>query len=90
MLDHDNNADTEWWNSEKGQSAYIDFTKKEAADWYAARLTKLKNDAGIDSFKFDAGETSWLPKVVYKLNILHIQSDKLISYLISFSPRIRN
>lgn len=63
MLDHDNNSDTEWWNSEKGQSAYIDFTKKEAADWYVARLDKLKNDAGIDSFKFDAGETSWLPKV---------------------------
>lgn len=70
MQDHNNNTDTEWWNSEKGQSAYIDFTKKEAADWYVTRLAKLKIDAGIDSFKFDAGETSWLPKV-YKLYDAH-------------------
>lgn len=70
VLDHDNNSDTEWWNSEKRQSAYIDFTKSAAADWYVARLNKLKNEAGIDSFKFDAGETSWLPKV-HKLHIEH-------------------
>lgn len=63
MLNHVNNADTEWWNSEKGQSAHIDFTKKEASDWFVSRLANLKNLAGIDSFKFDAGETSWLPDV---------------------------
>lgn len=31
-------------------------------DRYTARLTALQESAGIDSFKFDAGETGWLPE----------------------------
>ncbi|XP_059620860.1 myogenesis-regulating glycosidase [Phlebotomus argentipes] len=61
VLDHNNKADTEWWNSGKGEAAYIDFTNPEAAAWFKQRLQELQQETGIDSFKFDAGETSWQP-----------------------------
>ena len=40
----------------------IDFTNQKAVDWWIGRLKKLQ-ELGIDSFKFDAGEGSWLPQV---------------------------
>lgn len=61
VRDHQNNTDTQWWNSKANESAYVDFTNPEAAKWFSDRLHKLLNESGIDSFKFDAGETSWTP-----------------------------
>lgn len=62
VLNHDGNPDVSWWNSGGSLSAaHIDFTKTEAAEWYAARLRHLQTTSGVDSFKFDAGETSWAP-----------------------------
>uniref|UniRef100_A0A336MDN0 CSON014090 protein n=1 Tax=Culicoides sonorensis TaxID=179676 RepID=A0A336MDN0_CULSO len=61
VFDHKNNPDTKWWNSDENQAAYIDFTKEEASKWFIDRLHKLKDEYGFDSFKFDAGETSWAP-----------------------------
>ncbi|XP_037945974.1 myogenesis-regulating glycosidase [Teleopsis dalmanni] len=61
VLDHDGNADTQWWNSIRGDAAYIDFTKPEVQNWFKQRLQRLQTEDGIDSFKFDAGETSWVP-----------------------------
>ncbi|CAG9790744.1 unnamed protein product [Diatraea saccharalis] len=55
--------ETSWWNDNKTTTAYIDFTKPEARNWYIDRLKKLKNETGIDSFVFDAGETSWSPQI---------------------------
>ncbi|CAH1972985.1 unnamed protein product [Acanthoscelides obtectus] len=49
-----------WWNGK--DSHQIDFTKPEAAEWYAARLRKLQKSPGIDAFKFDAGETDYAPQ----------------------------
>ncbi|GAB0098690.1 uncharacterized family 31 glucosidase KIAA1161 [Sergentomyia squamirostris] len=63
VLDHNNISDTEWWNSEKGQAAYIDFTNEKAAEWFSNRLLQLLIDTGIDSYKFDAGESSWQPDI---------------------------
>ncbi|XP_067012525.2 myogenesis-regulating glycosidase [Anabrus simplex] len=60
VLDTTGNAESTWWN---GKGAVIDFTKPEAARWWLHRLTKLQILADIDSFKFDAGETSWLPQL---------------------------
>ncbi len=46
-----------WWN---GEAAHIDFTSNDARNWFVSRLQHIKNTTGIDSFKFDAGELSWL------------------------------
>lgn len=63
VADHKNNTDTVWWNSKPNETAHIDFTKTAAAAWYTQRLRTLQQEAGIDSFKFDAGESSWTPPV---------------------------
>ncbi|KAM7360771.1 target of brain insulin [Cochliomyia hominivorax] len=61
VLDHNNNPDTQWWNSKTAEAAYIDFTKSEVQNWFKQRLQRLQTEDGIDSFKFDAGESSWVP-----------------------------
>ncbi|XP_011646420.1 myogenesis-regulating glycosidase [Pogonomyrmex barbatus] len=53
-----------WWQGK--EAAAIDFTNPAAVTWWVERLEKLLS-LGIDSFKFDAGEVSWLPQVP-KLN----------------------
>lgn len=53
---------TQWWN---GVCAHIDFTNPEAASWYETRLKQIIAETGVDSFKFDAGESSWLPQVPF-------------------------
>ncbi|XP_033633868.1 myogenesis-regulating glycosidase-like [Asterias rubens] len=50
---------TEWWN---GKGGLLDVTNPAAVDWFMARLEQLQRDTGIDSFKFDAGETNFLVK----------------------------
>lgn len=50
---------TSWW---QGSSAgYFDYSRQEAASWWSDRVRRLQTDFGFDSFKFDAGETNWLP-----------------------------
>lgn len=63
VLDQNGSPLTKWWNSEENEAAYIDFTKQAAVDWYVGRLKALQVSAGIDSYKFDAGESSWSPPV---------------------------
>ncbi|CAL1614971.1 unnamed protein product [Knipowitschia caucasica] len=48
-----------WWN---GVGGILDFTNPETREWYSAHLRALKNRYEISSFKFDAGETSYLPR----------------------------
>ncbi|HEY8701955.1 MAG TPA: glycoside hydrolase family 31 protein [Arthrobacter sp.] len=43
----------EWWN---GFSALLDMTDPEAARWLQSRLDALRDDFGVDGFKFDAGD----------------------------------
>ncbi|CAL8402721.1 unnamed protein product [Arctogadus glacialis] len=47
-----------WWN---GIGGILDFTNQEARDWFASHLRALRSKYGISSFKFDAGETNYLP-----------------------------
>nr|CAD7256563.1 unnamed protein product [Timema shepardi] len=49
-----------WWD---GVGGAVDFSKTEAVDWWVERLRNVSKENGIDSFKFDAGETSWLPQL---------------------------
>ena len=36
-------------------------TSSKARDWFSQRLRNFQREFDIDSFKFDAGETTWLP-----------------------------
>lgn len=64
VVNHRGNVNTKWWNTKWWQRAgHIDFTNSEATKWYTNRLERLRDEAGIDGFKFDAGETSWTPPV---------------------------
>jgi alpha-glucosidase (family GH31 glycosyl hydrolase) len=50
---------TSWWNG--NPSVILDTTNSQAYDYFTSKLNQLKTKYGIDSFKFDAGETNWLP-----------------------------
>lgn len=50
----------EWWQPTK--VAALDVTDAEAREWFVGGLRKLCDQYGIDGFKFDAGEPSFLPK----------------------------
>lgn len=46
----------EWWD---GHSALVDFTNPDAATWYMSELTKLRDEVGVDGFKFDGGDPEY-------------------------------
>jgi alpha-glucosidase (family GH31 glycosyl hydrolase) len=50
---------TRWWQG--NPAAIVDITNKQAADWWFERLENIRQDVGVDAFKFDAGEPCWLP-----------------------------
>ena len=62
-----NSVLTEWWN---GVAATIDFTNPNASNWWMDRLKRLQDEIGFDSFKFDAGESNWLPpnSIYYRMD----------------------
>lgn len=60
---HSGNYFSKWWNSRANQTSHIDFNNPEALEWYRQRLILIQQNDGIDNFKFDAGETTWFPKV---------------------------
>ncbi|KAK5643881.1 hypothetical protein RI129_007726 [Pyrocoelia pectoralis] len=63
VKDANNNDLTKWWNSGDNEATYLDFTNIEVQEWFVERLKALQKAHGIDSFKFDAGETTWAPTI---------------------------
>lgn len=47
-----------WW---QGVGYLLDATHPEALEWFGARLRALQARTGLDGFKFDAGEATFLP-----------------------------
>ncbi|CAG7734444.1 unnamed protein product [Allacma fusca] len=82
---------TWWWEGQN--SGLIDFTNPEAVNWYRARLQKLQTDTGITSFKFDAGESTWLPPSVKPANgdvnlLPNLMSTKYVESVAAFGGMI--
>ena len=47
-----------WWN---GYSALLDLTDPVGDKWFRAQLDRLRNDYGVDGFKFDGGHFQYYP-----------------------------
>lgn len=72
MKDPNGSEKATWWDG--GDAHQIDFTNKDAREWYSARLKKLQENPGIDSFKFDAGETDYIvPVIIEKFKIMQLK-----------------
>ncbi|XP_025203029.1 myogenesis-regulating glycosidase-like isoform X1 [Melanaphis sacchari] len=72
-----NKINTTWWN---GIGSYIDFTNPEAAAWWSNALRNLLAISGIDTFKFDAGESSWSPQLpIFHDNNLTYYPDNIVN-----------
>ena len=50
-----------WWSGKL--AGILDVTNEEAASWFVNQTTSLRNAHNVSSFKMDAGETKWLPKM---------------------------
>ena len=58
---------TPWWDG--NLAGILDVSNEDAVGWYLNALENLTVQFNISSFKFDAGETSWLPHIYSAENI---------------------
>ncbi|KAJ3658461.1 hypothetical protein Zmor_010196 [Zophobas morio] len=56
---NDGSQETSWWDGNPAH--HVDFTQEGARNWFSDRLKTLQESHGINSFKFDAGESDWTP-----------------------------
>ncbi|XP_047532871.1 myogenesis-regulating glycosidase-like [Vanessa atalanta] len=63
VLDEAGTPEANWWNTNGSTPGLVDFTKPEAAEWWYSRIKNLIDTYGIDSIKFDAGESSFSPQI---------------------------
>ncbi|XP_055863836.1 myogenesis-regulating glycosidase-like [Biomphalaria glabrata] len=84
-LDSDKPHLVSWWRGENN-AGVLDFTNPEAVNWYLSRLEYLKKTFNVTSFKFDAGELTWVPGK-YRLNDTLVTPNYLTSKYIEMTSR---
>ena len=67
QVDSKSPAITPWWDG--NLAGILDVSNPEAVQWYISELWYLQTKYNISSFKFDAGETSWLPHIYSAYNM---------------------
>ena len=50
-----------WWDG--SAAGILDVSNEAAVQWFIGKLKYLQKTYNISSFKFDAGETNWLPNI---------------------------
>lgn len=63
MGGHRDNISTTWWNSDQNSTAYINFGKNAASEWFTSRIRALMTELDITRFKFVGGEVDLMPGV---------------------------
>ncbi|XP_013183870.2 myogenesis-regulating glycosidase [Amyelois transitella] len=79
VLNEEGNPDGSWWNDNGTVPGYIDFTNPAAGQWFADRLHTLIDTYGIDSLKFDAGESSWGPQIPVQNGDIDLHPSNVVS-----------
>lgn len=64
---------TSWWDGE--QSGLLDVSNPDAVQWFLGKLQNLQSTYLVDSFKFDAGETTWIPEAYSFMNTTENPND---------------
>ncbi|CAB0012512.1 unnamed protein product, partial [Nesidiocoris tenuis] len=87
LVRYDNGTivDTVWWN---GKGALINFLNESTTEFYTERLRKLQEDYGVDGFKFDAGEISYVYDLNqhFKIDVPNMYTKKYVEMAAKFGP----
>ncbi|KAL4713791.1 hypothetical protein ACJJTC_012308 [Scirpophaga incertulas] len=86
-LNEAGSPDVTWWNSNGTQAAYVDFTNPDAAEWWYQKVKKLQDTYNIDSFKFDAGESSFAPQIAVQNGDIDLQPHHIVEAYVKTCSR---
>ncbi|XP_059062093.1 myogenesis-regulating glycosidase-like, partial [Achroia grisella] len=90
VLDESGSSNTTWWNSNTADSGYVDFTNPNAAEWWYRRVLELRDRYGIDSFKCDAGESSYAPQISVQNGEIDLQPHHIVDAYVRTCARFGN